>query len=327
MKSLWLNVGGRLHLGQLDLCGSLGRIYGGLGLAIDAPQIKLTAGRHADIYLRAPDQDTERRLRHIASAFLEHYGLPGIEINLEEALPSHSGLGSSSQMALAVGLAITEVYGVQAPLTELALVTEREGSRSGIGVATFELGGFAVDGGKSSTAGPGGANNSPEVPPLVAHMPFPEHWRIILALPETPKENIHGLQEQAAFAALEPMSAELSGQLCRSLLMNVLPALKLHDLALFGRGVSAIQNAAGDYFAPVQGGRYHSRLCQEVAQFLMEHGVVGVGQSSWGPAIYGFTDAKRAADLQRRMEAFLTGRGRVWQAKGRNYGAVWGWHE
>ena len=61
--------------------------------------------------------------------------------------------------------------------------------------------------------------------------------------------------------------------------MQVLPALAEHDFDAFGAGITAIQEAVGDYFAPYQGGRYSSPRVGEVLRWLQDEGLRGVGKA------------------------------------------------
>lgn len=320
LDKFWVKTGARLHLGQLDLNGSLGRLYGGLGLAISKPGLELTAEKNDDLVILAPEKE-KVRLHQIAREYLVFYRLPGIKLELLEALPSHSGLGSGTTLALALGLAVTRVYGLEPSFAELIEVTDRESSRSGIGVAAFEQGGFLIDGGKSIDKIR--ADNF-EVPPLLARFPFPEDWGVVLALPNV-EEKIFGSEEENAFKSLPPMDIEVSGSICRLLLMKLLPGLIEKDLNSFGEAITEIQRYLGDYFSPVQGGRYSSAVGSQVAEYMLAQGAAGVGQSSWGPIVYGFTRLDKQAELVDKTRSFLGDRGQVWAAQGRNQGANWGW--
>jgi beta-ribofuranosylaminobenzene 5'-phosphate synthase len=66
-------------------------------------------------------------------------------------------------------------------------------------------------------------------------------------------------------------------------LMQALPALAEHDLLAFGAAIRELQEKTGDYFAPVQGGRYASPHVAEALKYLAMQGAVCYGQSSWGP--------------------------------------------
>ncbi|WP_347489828.1 beta-ribofuranosylaminobenzene 5'-phosphate synthase family protein [Desulfoscipio sp. XC116] len=321
--SLWVKVGARLHLGQLDLNGSLGRLYGGLGLAIDQPCLEITAEKKNDLVILGPEKE-KKRLQRLVRKYLDFYGLPGVRLELLESLPMHSGLGSGTQLALAVGFAITRVYGLAPAVTELAVITDREGSRSGIGVAAFEQGGFFIDGGMCTNIIR--QTGLFEVPPILARTPFPEEWAIILALPHK-EEEMFGQEEVKAFASLPPMAEEISGMICRLLLMKLLPSLMEKDLVSFGQAVTEIQKRIGSHFTPVQGGIYASKAGADVAAYLLRQGAAGVGQSSWGPTIYAFTSRDKKTDLLEKTRNFLGKRGLVWTASGRNQGVSWGWKE
>jgi beta-RFAP synthase len=325
MPKFWVKTGARLHLGQLDLNGSLGRLYGGLGLAVDQPQLELTAEKKNSLCIESPDSE-RNRVRLIAQQYLEQYSLPGAKINIIQSLPSHSGLGSGTQLALALGFALTRLYGLQPSLLELAGVTDREGSRSGIGVAGFEQGGFLVDGGKPIMVRD--KMNLPEtkfhVPPLLTRLPFPEEWAVILAIPKK-AEKMFGNKEEKVFKTMLPMEEHISGKISRLLLLKLLPALVEKDLERFGQAVTEIQEYLGDYFTPVQGGRFATAQGAAVAEFMLNQGAAGVGQSSWGPTVYGFTDQKNLAALAESTRNFMGDHGQVWVARAVNRGADWGW--
>ena len=55
-----------------------------------------------------------------------------LRIDIEEAIPSHCGLGSGTQIALATAAAFCALFGLTASVPELARGLER-GARSGIG--------------------------------------------------------------------------------------------------------------------------------------------------------------------------------------------------
>jgi beta-RFAP synthase len=325
MSKCWMKTGSRLHLGQLDLNGSLGRLYGGLGLAIDQPQLELTAERENGLYIDSPGSEKER-VKLIAQQYLDHYSLPGARISLIQALPSHCGLGSGTQLALALGFVLTRLYGLQPPLPELAELTDREGSRSGIGVAGFEQGGFLVDGGKPVHAGePSSLTKiNRHVPPLITRLPFPEEWAVIIAVPNK-EEKMFGSKEEQAFRSLVPMDEQVAGRISRLLLLKLLPGLAEKDLVRFGQAVTEIQEHLGDYFTPVQGGRFATSQGEQVAKCLLSKGAAGVGQSSWGPAVYGFTDNENLATLTKAARDVMGEQGQVWVARGLNRGAAWGW--
>jgi beta-RFAP synthase len=202
-------------------------------------------------------------------------------------LPEHAGLGSGTQLALAIGAAISHLFQLNLSTKELAVLSGR-GQRSGIGIAAFDHGGLLIDGGRRMEA------DSQGIPPLLARYDFPEDWRILLVL-DKQLAGVHGEHERAAFEQLPPFSESLAAHLCRHVLMQAMPALLERDLYAFGQAIQVLQSHVGDYFAPVQGGRYASAEVAAVLQYLSASGVACFGQSSWGPTGFAvFADAASA---------------------------------
>jgi beta-RFAP synthase len=245
---------------------------------------------------------------------LDALGLDGgVSLQVLEAIPPHSGLGSGTQMALAVGTAISRLFGRNLDAYEIASLLDR-GARSGIGIAAFEQGGFAVDGGRRPGGGP---------PVVISRLEFPPHWRILLIFDES-QRGIHGEPEREAFRRLPVFPEDASAQLCRLLTMQLLPGLAERRLDEFAAAVTRLQAVIGDYFSPVQGGRYASPTVAGVLDRLLAEGCIGVGQSSWGPTgfalLEGETEAFRLARSLRERYAGLPLRFQV--VAGRNTGAV-----
>lgn len=274
----------RLHLGFLDLNGDTGRRFGSIGLALDRPVTRLVMCRAAAARISGPEH--ERVARYLA-LMRERLGLDAHhDVEMCEAIPSHAGLGSGTQLALAVATAVRRLHGCPADLRGDAERLER-GARSGIGVALFRHGGLVIDGGKGRTAAP---------PPVLARAAMPSAWRVVLVL-DRRCEGLSGAGERAAFQSLPLMPAATVGTLCRLVLMQVLPALAERDLAAFGAAISTIQEHVGDHFAPQQGGRFSSPAVAAAMRVLAAAGATGIGQSSWGPT--GFAFAANAAEAQR----------------------------
>ena len=290
----------RLHMGFFDLNGGLGRRFGSFGLSLDGPRTVVTIAR-AD---RDRMQGCEAaRAAQVLGAMTAALGLPGGHaVAVKSAIPAHSGLGSGTQLALAVAAALRRLHGLAAdPRGDAARLAR--GARSGIGIGLFEQGGLVVDGGRGDAT---------EVPPLLARLPVPAEWRVLLLL-DPAGHGLSGAMERAAFADLPPMPEAACGEICRRVLLGVLPGLAEADLPAFGAAVTRIQHIMGDHFARAQGGRFTSARVGAALAALERLGAHGVGQSSWGPTGFAFAaDEDEAARLARAVAAegldIMTGR-------------------
>ena len=268
----------RLHFGFLDPSGRGTRPFGSFGLAIDRPQTRLSLRRGSEFKVSGvPCERAEPYLRSIAASF----GLAAsYHLHLDEVIPAHAGLGSGTQLALAIGSAVATLEGLPLDLDEIAARLDR-GKRSGIGIGTFGQGGAVLDGGP----GPG------KLPPVLARVPFPRAWRVLLIF-DPAETGVHGAEEAAAFATLPDFPESETADLTRRVLLGALPALAEEDFKAFCDQVGYLQKRMGAYFAPMQGGAYVSDGVAAVLNGLSAYGVTGLGQSSWGPTGFAFAPSE-----------------------------------
>jgi beta-RFAP synthase len=306
---VYVKTPARLHLGLIDLNGDLGRLFGGLGVGINRPNVILEVQRSER--LAVSGENTEL-VEALAKRFLEAYNVKASAvIKVKQAIPEHTGLGSGTQLALAVATALAKLFDVNASIQELAKAMGR-GQRTSVGTTIFERGGFVVDGGKSKNG----------FPTTIFRQPFPEEWVFVVAVPNVEK-GLAKDEETAAFARMSPMLAEDAGKLCRLTFMKLLPSLVERDIKSFGEALTQIQTLIGEYFAVAQGGTYSSQAATEGTALMQKLGAYGVGQSSWGPAFYGLTHKDEAKEIQLKVQAFLRKSvgGQVFTAKANNRGA------
>jgi beta-RFAP synthase len=284
----------RLHLGFLDVSGSLGRPFGSLGLAIEGIGTRIRLSRASE---RADAQQISERTRRLLALLSERHATLGpLHLSVLETIPEHIGLGSGTQLDLAMAAGMVSLAGERASARSLAERVER-GARSGIGVGAFETGGFLVDGGKGS---------GDEPAPIVARVAFPEAWRVILIF-DHERRGLFGEAEKAAFRALPTFPADAAAHLSHLTLLRLLPGLTEVAFDPVAEAIGEISARMGDYFAPVQGGRFASPRVSRALAWLGEQGLAGIGQSSWGPTGFALTpteaNARRIADaLSSRLD-------------------------
>ena len=278
-----VTVPARLHLGFIDLNGALGRRFGSIGLAISDLRTSITIRRTKRSEVAGPESDRVRQYLQTMERLLTLDGEHGVKIS--EVVPAHAGLGSGTQLALAVAAGLRRLHNLPLDVEGDALQLGR-GTRSGIGIGLFSRGGLVVDGGRGT---------EPRPAPIVSHLPFPERWRV-LAILDPKLRGVHGIDEITTFAALAPMPDADAAHICRLILMQALPAVAEHDLASFGAALKELQARLGDYFAPAQGGsRFTSRDVAAVLDELDGAGAFGIGQSSWGPTGFAFAPSPEEA--------------------------------
>ncbi|MGZ5520816.1 MAG: beta-ribofuranosylaminobenzene 5'-phosphate synthase [Halobacteriota archaeon] len=302
----------RLHITLIDLNGALGRIDGGVGLTLDYPSIRINAKKDAQLSVSGTTEFAER-IKSAASAVLTQYNINGVAIDVVQEYPNHVGLGSGTQVALAVGTAISELYDLNLNPTTIAKLTGRGGT-SGIGVAAYEFGGFLVDGGHKGKTEflPSSASGKFGPGPIIARHDFPD-WAIVLAIP-----NLRGASDKREIDVFQkqcPLPLNEVQELCHVILMEMLPAVVEHDIESFGRSINRVQTIGFK--------RRELELqpfCAHLVQFMRENGAIGAGMSSFGPVVYGITDGKQ---LLRAVQSYLNDSigGKVREVKAQNTGA------
>ncbi|MGZ5502040.1 MAG: beta-ribofuranosylaminobenzene 5'-phosphate synthase [Halobacteriota archaeon] len=302
----------RLHITLIDLNGALGRIDGGVGLTLDYPSIRINAKKDAQLSVSGTTEFAER-IKSAASAVLTQYNINGVAIDVVQEYPNHVGLGSGTQVALAVGTAISELYDLNLKPTTIAKLTGRGGT-SGIGVAAYEFGGFLVDGGHKGKTEflPSSASGKFGPGPIIARHDFPD-WAIVLAIP-----NLRGASDKREIDVFQkqcPLPLNEVQELCHVILMEMLPAVVEHDIESFGRSINRVQTIGFK--------RRELELqpfCAHLVQFMRENGAIGAGMSSFGPVVYGITDGKQ---LLRAVQSYLNDSigGKVREVKAQNTGA------
>jgi beta-ribofuranosylaminobenzene 5'-phosphate synthase len=315
-----VTVHARLHFGFCNLSLERERLYGSLGIGLDRPQVRVTATPHDGVRCDHPT------VRDYAERVADLLDVAGADLTVEGAFPRHVGLGSGTQFALATLVAVARATDASADVRELAPDLGR-GGRSGVGVATFEDGGFVLDAGhptaRFTTARPDVGEWS--VPPVAARHAVPDDWRFLIIVPDAPAGPSGDAEDRSMRSVVESAPPSPSDRLAGVIARRVLPAVTESSVERFGAAVAEIGRLNGTWYADEQGGVYRPPAGELVAALDDDPAVYGAGQSSWGPAVYGVTDAERAAAARTAGQDALDAAGvdgRVLVAEGRNRGAT-----
>jgi beta-RFAP synthase len=294
--------------------GDLGRIHGSVGVAVDRPRLTVKVSDSGETRIRGARSD---RAANIVETLLRDGGVDsGVDVEIVEDIPEHTGFGSGTQLVMALGTALARLHDLSLEPEEIAVRFGR--SRvSGVGVHAFLGGGFIVDGGHALT-------RRDAVPPLVFRHRVPDDWLFVIGIPDI-KRGVSGEQEKAAFRALEPPPAEVVADVARLVLLQMIPSIIEPDIERFGDAMTKLDTMFGSYWAKVQGGVYSHPGIEAGVNYLLAEGALGAGQSSWGPALYGLAEGRaQAGRLAASLERFLNtdGRGEAFVTAADNVGAV-----
>lgn len=311
VSSVSVECGSRLHFGLLAPGRSAeGRSYGGVGLLIHQPRTRIVASPAERLVVEGASAE---RVARVVAHWARTTGAspPPLRMEIVEAADRHQGWGSGTQLALATVAALEALQGRNPrSAAELARLSGR-GERSAVGVHGFLHGGLIVE--------PGRLADEP-VAPLDERLALPNAWRVVLLTPAR-GDLVHGDREREAFALLDAPAEQVRRQ--RELVEGrLLPAARAGDFSQFAEALGQFNRRSGEFFAEVQGGVYASPWHGHQVSWLAEQGVLGAGQSSWGPTLFAMVESEDSAQSLARRWARWCGRpAAVRVARPRNRGA------
>ncbi len=311
----------RWHLGMMSFGVPGARSFGGVGVMLDRPGVHVRL-RRAERF-EARGLLAERAIRFARDCAQLWSPAEACAIDVLAAPRSHVGLGSGTQLGLAVAAGMRHLFrppgGDEPPAlphpaepdlqptdhdwvfeTSDALEFARavgRGRRSCVGVYGFSRGGLIVEAGRVVAAAgeregqpagqqPGQAEQaeSRSFSPMVARVRLPSAWRCVVILPRD-VVGLHGDEEKAAFGRLPPVPTEVSAELARIALLELLPAAVEGNFAEFAAAVGRYGFMAGKPFEQESQQLPHAEATRQLIELLAELGMPGAAQSSWGPAV------------------------------------------
>ena len=320
----------RIHLSLIDENGYTGRVDGGIGLMLDRPNVIFEATNHAEEfkieahrYYRESIEVINEQASKIFKAF--NINNKNFHFNLKRYFPSHVGLGSKTQLSLAIAVAITKLKNISdVSLKDLTRLVNRGGT-SGIGWRGFEKGGFIVDAGHEFGKGkeketflPSSASQNANPALTILRYPIPEQWRFVLVIPNV-KKGAYGDEEISIFQSHAPIPKEEVNEVSHQILMKIVPGIIKNDLECFGEGLKRIQNIG---FKKVEIFLQHE-IVKKTLAFFEDYGVKAFGMSSFGPSVIGIVESDdEANNLLKAVQLHLNGNvGHIYLCKPNNYGA------
>lgn len=285
----------RIHFGLLAFGASAETVYGGAGLMVEDPWLEVFAEPSDTFAAAGPHAE---RLGRLARSWSEYFdtSLPDLRLSTQGPMRDHVGMGFGTQLGLAVARVLCHAGGITATLPQW-VASVRRGKRSAVGSHGFVRGGFLFEPGQSPEG---------DFPPLQYHRPVPQQWRVLLAT-QRGLRGCHGEQENQGFAGLPPVPREVTAKLRQLIEQGMIPALEADNCRAFGEAVYQYGYEAGGCYLPIQGARYAGPVCCRLVEQLRRLGIAGVGQSSWGPTIFGIcANAAEAEEAAQRLRTSWT---------------------
>lgn len=293
-RTVHITAPSRLHFGLWSLGTSSGRQFGGVGAMVERPGLKLTIA--ADAALVSTGRLSMRAVQaaHRWAQF-HHRTPPLVRIRLIESPPEHAGLGTGTQLGLAVAAGLNAYFDLPSQTPQELAISAGRGLRSAVGTYGFVHGGLIVDQGKQ----PG-----EPISPLDCRIDLPEAWRFVLVRPKGLK-GLAGEDEADAMASLPAVPPQVTAELIAEARERLIPAAATGQFDDFARSLHEYGRRSGDCFAARQGGPYNGPVLTALVERIRGLGYEGVGQSSWGPTL--FVAAADQAAAERLVEELRAG--------------------
>lgn len=305
------------------------RSYGGVGVMVDRPSVHVRLRRASRLEGRGPHAERVVGFARACAAAWK-LGDVGCSVEVVTAPPAHVGFGSGTQLGLAVAAGMRHLFAmgseahqapaVAHPVQDALEPTEHDwlfdirdalefaraagrGRRSCVGVYGFSRGGLIVEAGRMVREGETDDDATRDFSPMVARVRLPSAWRCVLMIPRE-ATGLSGEAERAAFARLPPVPHEVTTELSRIALLDLLPAAvegKFIEFALAVRNYGAM---AGAPFAAESRKLPYAQATADLIDLLTELGAPGCTQSSWGPTVMACCETlDKAGGLVERLDS------------------------
>lgn len=290
----------RLHFGLLEIHPQAPYCFGGIGLMVDKPSVRLGLTRSFDP-MNGSIQDPcpgwtdahwkERFLRVYSRWQSRTARVCPSPVELQFAPLPHVGLGSGTQFACASAALLNRSMDSNPDSGHLDaswLIDSGRGLRSHIGLHGFLHGGLILDRGDLQAVRGTQADRT-------AVYSFPGQWRVVL-LHEDNYQGDFGESEQAIFDRCSERPNPNLRRMLELIEEQILPSVSRVDYQGACEGFGRYGELAGDIFRPAVGDAYRSSRIRFWVDRLRGLGFQGVGQSSWGPVIFAIARDEQQAD-------------------------------
>ncbi len=311
---IFVRTPSRLHFTLFDLNGEIGRVNGGCGVALEFPRWKMTIKRnessnedHVDGKARQRVKLALQRVKEVFPRFTHQ----SFNITVNEIIREHAGLGSWTQLYLAIAKALFILDDKETVPATVHLARQlQRGGTSGIGIAAFDSGGFIVDGGHHiSSQDPEGSifflpysTMIRAPPPILMRRSVPRDWHFLVIDSSNATRLGNGFfDESQAFEMNCPIPADDVGKVVRLVMMQLIPGFVEGDLVSVRKAINSLQ-FIGFKKAEL---KLVDRRMIKIMRNLHEKNVA-CGLSALGPTLYCILEDKsRAIEIKEYLEGIL----------------------
>ncbi|MCC7542858.1 MAG: hypothetical protein IT379_41970 [Deltaproteobacteria bacterium] len=296
IKSVSIRVPSRLELTLIDLSVGSDRVNGGAGIAISWPLFHCRVSRSSALEVGGPGFPYTSEVTEFLTNYLDKIACGAVRVDVLESIPVHRGFGSKTATLLGVGRATAELFGATVPTAEIAKLAKRART-SGVGVNTFDRGGFLIDGGHPVAPQASGASDQfvptrfssrTTVPSALFSRAFP--WPLLVVLPKG--VIVEGQLELDHFRQICPVPRSSVHEIAYIVCFRMAAAVAEADYRAFCQTVGELQRA---YFKSCEL-RLQSDEVRHVYERADAHGIDAIGLSSNGPALYALSRSPSKAN-------------------------------
>lgn len=267
-------------------------------MAIKSPRTVIEAEKNDSIEIElAADVYDEKKgtkyeieeIQKYARRILNEIDKPGAKISVYSHPPRHHGFGSTTQLSISLGLGICLAYEEKKDPIQVMKIL---GKTSAGGVHTLRNGGLVVAGGFAKPRGKFHLSTGEKFtfPPLILRKNFPRDWRFVVGWPREASPGPSGKAEERVFEKLQSLDPpkDLIKEAHFLLNTQLIPAVAECNPLEFGEALTKIQTLVGEMYSPVQQDTFNPISEPLINQLSACENSLGVGQTSWGPAVYSF---------------------------------------
>lgn len=277
MNGIEIVTGSRLHFGLICSLPATRWRFGGIGVMLRQPAWRLRVTPiNADADSIEATSIAVLRIREFLHRIRSHQHVPSLQLTVSEETPIHSGLGSGTQLGLALSAAAELIAHrrLEEDPFQLARMADRA-ERSAVGTVGFLRGGFLIDHGAAADG---------TLHRHVDRLTLPDDWRFVLVHP-VDAEGLSGEQEQTFFRHQASMPVTLIDNLEQQILQHIMPSIREQRFDAFAESLENYGRMVGTFYSAEQGGVFAHPSITQLVEHLQAHSVFGMAQSSWGPLI------------------------------------------